>query len=115
MGVKAPTDRVTTVFVDPGLCVRGRNLEVEEAAGLGDVESLEDLGLTRCGVRALDHAALRTLHGDETHAVELLADVAPGVTGRVLDDPHEQQPQPAELHVAADPVLAVMKDRAQSE
>jgi len=50
--------------------------------------------------------------GDQVHPVELVAQVAPGVPGGVLDDPDQQQRQPAELDVAADPVLAVVEDGA---
>jgi hypothetical protein len=44
-----------------------------------------------------------------------VADVAAGVTGAVLDHSHEQQPEPAELDVATDPVLTMVEDRAESE
>ena len=53
--------------------------------------------------------------GDQVQAVEFVAGVAPGVAGRVLDDPDEQQRQPAQLHVRADAVLAVVKHRSQPE
>jgi hypothetical protein len=49
------------------------------------------------------------------HAVEFVADVAPGVAGGVLDHPQEQQRQPAQLDVGADAVLAVVEHRAQPE
>ena len=114
-GVKARTGRVTTRLADPGLCMRGRNLEIKETSRLGDVEGPEDLGLTGSGVRSLSHSSLSSLHGDQMHAVEFVSHVAPGVVSSVLKDPHEQQPQPAELDVDANAVLAVMKDRSKSE
>src|SRR5664279_5504456 len=86
--------------LDLGLRGGGRKLEVEEAAWLGDVEGGEDLGLTSSGGRALGHPSLGRLHGDQVHAVELVTDVAPGVAGAVLDDPHEKQPEPTELDAA---------------
>jgi hypothetical protein len=49
------------------------------------------------------------------HAVELVADVAPGVPGAVLDHPHEEKAQAAELDVASDPILAVVEHGTQSE
>src|SRR5665213_27206 len=49
------------------------------------------------------------------HAVELVADVAPGVAGAVFDDPYEEQSEPAELDVASDPVLPMMEDGTESE
>src|SRR5665213_3663507 len=115
MGASGRLRRVTTRSADLGLRGGGRKLEIEEPAGLGDVECLEYLGLTGGGGRPLGHASFGRLHGDEMHAVELVADVAPGVAGAVLDDPHEQQPEPAELDVASDPVLTVMEDRTQPE
>lgn len=55
------------------------------------------------------------LHGHEVHAVEFGADVAPGVAAGVLHDPDRQQPEPAELDAAADPVLSVVEDRPESD
>jgi len=50
--------------------------------------------------------------GDQVEAIEFVADVAPGVTGGVLDDTWQQQSQPAQLDVGADAVLAVVEHRA---
>jgi hypothetical protein len=44
-----------------------------------------------------------------------VAGVAPVVADGVLHDPEEQQREPAELDVAADPVLAVVEDRSKTE
>jgi len=67
----------------------------------------------QCG--ALGGPAVGGGQGDQVQAVELVTDVAPGVTDGGLDDPDEQQRQPAQLHVGADAVLAVVKHRAQPE
>jgi len=48
-------------------------------------------------------------------ACSRVADVAPGVAGVVLDHPDQQQGEPAQLDVRADPVFAVVEDRAQVE
>src|SRR5664280_3776095 len=93
--------RTTTRSRYQGLRGRCRKLEVEVAARLAQFERREDLRLAGRGGRALGDAALGGLHGDEVHAIELVTDVAPCVAGAVLDDPHEQQGQPAELNVAA--------------
>ena len=53
--------------------------------------------------------------GDQVHPVELVAGVAPGVAGGVLDDPDQQQREPAELDVSTDPVFAVMNDGAEAQ
>ena len=62
---------------------------------------------------ALGDAALDGFHRYEVHAVELVAHIAPGVAGPVLDDTDQQQTEPARLDVAPDPVLAVMEDRPE--
>jgi len=49
------------------------------------------------------------------HPIELVTDIAPGVAGTVLDDADEQQPEPAELDVGTDPVLAVMEHRPEPQ
>jgi len=53
--------------------------------------------------------------GDQVHAVQLVAGVAPGVAGGVLHHPDQQQDQPAQLDVGADAVLAVVEHRTQPE
>jgi hypothetical protein len=62
----------------------GRQLEVEEAAWFAHVEGGEDAGLAWGGGRALSDSAFGGGHGDEVHAVEFVADVAPRVAGGVL-------------------------------
>jgi len=49
------------------------------------------------------------------HPLEFVADVASGVGGGVLDHAEQEQGEPAQLDVGADPVLAVVEDRAQAE
>ena len=44
------------------------------------------------------------------HAVEFVAQVAPGVAGAGFGDADEQQCQPTQLDVSADAVLAVVVD-----
>jgi len=103
--------RVTTRACDLGLRGGGRKIEVEEATRLGDVEFGQDLGLAGGRGGALGHPSFCRLHGHEVHAVELVTDVAPGVTGAVLDDPHEEEPQPAELDVLLDRVVGKFTSR----
>ena len=50
--------------------------------------------------------------GDQVHAVEFVAEVAPGVAGGVVGvvgDADQQQRQPAQLDVGADAVFAVVE------
>jgi len=45
------------------------------------------------------------------HPVELVAGVAPGVAGGVLDEADQQEREPAQLDVGTDPVFAVVEHR----
>ena len=51
----------------------------------------------------------------EVHAVELVAQVAPGVAAGGLGEADEQQREPAQQHVSADAPLEVVVDGAQVE
>src|SRR5665811_2593221 len=93
----------------------GGDGEVEEPWWLGELERSQDGLLPGCGGRALCDLTLGGGQGDQVHPVEFVADVAPGLIGGVLDHPKQQQGQPAQLDVRADPVLAVVEDRAQAE
>ena len=53
--------------------------------------------------------------GALVQALELAADVAPGVCGLVLGDPDQQQRQPAQLDVGADAVFLAVMHRAEVE
>ena len=64
---------------------------------------------------ALCDVAVGGGEGDQVHAVEFVAQGAPGVAGGGFGDAHQQQRQPAQLDVGADAVLAVVVDRAQPE
>jgi len=46
-------------------------------------------------------------------SLQFVADVAPGVAGLVLDDPDQQQRQPAQQDVRADVVFAAVIDGPQ--
>ncbi len=89
--------------------------EVEEAGGLSELERGEDRLLAWGGRGALRDLAVGGSEGDQVHPLEFVADVAPGVVGGVLDDADEEQGEPAQLDVGADPVFAVVEHRPQSE
>src|SRR5665811_2265929 len=89
--------------------------EVEESRRLGHVERGQDLLLTGSEHGALRDVAFAGGEGDQVETVEFVADVAPGVAGGVLHDSDQQQGQPAQLDVGADPVLAIMEHGAQAE
>jgi len=70
-------------------------------------------GLLAAGERgSLGDLAVVGGEGDQVHAVEFMPGVAPGVAGGVLDDPDQQQGEPAQLDVGTDPVLPVVEHRA---
>jgi hypothetical protein len=77
----------------------GAGCEVEVFGGFGQVEGGQD-GLVATGEgRALGDAALGGGQGDQVHAVQFVAQVAPGVTGAGFGDPDKKQCQPTQLDV----------------
>lgn len=72
----------------------GAGCEVEVAGRFGQVERGEDGLLVAGQGRALRDAAVGGGEGDRVHAVEFVAQVAPGVAGSGFGDPDEQQCQP---------------------
>ena len=86
-----------------------------EAGWLGELEGFEDVLLAGGSHRALGDAAVAGLESDQVHAVKLVADVAPGAAGLMLDGADEQERQPAQLDVGADAVFAVVEDRPQPQ
>ncbi len=75
-------------------CRRG---EVEEPRGVGELEGGQDRLLAGGGGGALRDVAVGGGQGHQVHAVEFVADVAPGVVGGVLDHADQQQGEPAQL------------------
>jgi hypothetical protein len=95
--------------------VVGAGCEVEVAGRFGQVEGGQDGFLPAGEGGALRDAPVGGGQGDQVHAVEFVAQVAPGVAGAGFGDPDEQQCQPTQLDVGADAVFAVVVDRAQPE
>jgi len=100
-----------------GLLSSGRpgRLEIEEQRWLGDAEGSEDVALAGGELGALPARAGGPRECAEVHALQFVAEVALGVGGLVLGDPDQQQRQPAEEHVRADPVFLAMVHGAQVE
>src|SRR5687767_3973777 len=89
--------------------------EVEVFGGFGQVERGQD-GLLAVGGRgALRDAAVGGGEGDQVHAGEFVAQVAPGVAGAGFRGPDGQQRQPTQLDMGADTVLTVVVHGAQPE
>ncbi len=70
-----------------------------------DFQSLEDAELGFRDFGALPERAVRTGEGAHVYAVELATQVRPGITAGVLGDPGEEERQPAQQDVGADPVF----------
>ncbi len=64
-----------------------------------DAERAEDPQLRGGGLAGLVREAGGAAEGALVQALELAAQVAPGVAGQVLGDPDQQQRQPAQLDV----------------
>ncbi len=92
---------------------RGRRVQAGEACGFGQLEGVQDVALAGGELGALLAGAGGAGERAEVQALGLVADVAPGVAGFVLDDADQQQRQPAEQDVRADAVLAAVIDGSQ--
>ena len=88
--------------------------QTEEAGRLGDTCGREDRGLTGGRLGPLGHLTGGTREAPEMELVEFRADGPPGLAGRILGDPDEQQGEPAEQDVGPDAILSAVEDRAQS-
>src|SRR5712691_8391708 len=93
----------------------GGRFEVEEAGRLGQLEVAQDLFVAGGEFGALAADAGRAGEGAEVEPFELVAEVAPGFAGGVLGDADEEQGEPAEQDVGADPVFLAVVDGAQLE
>src|SRR5512135_1149529 len=89
--------------------------EVEELGWFAQAQRLQN-GLLAGGERgSLGDLAVGGGEGDQVRAVEFVPDVAPGAACGVVDDPDQQQGEPAQLDVGADPVLPVVEHRPERE
>src|SRR5712672_3388886 len=77
-------------------------LERDDLLRRGDGELGEQVPLRLGQLGALPEGAGRAGEGAHVQAVQVAADVVPGVAGGGLDDPDEQQRQPAQDDVGAD-------------
>src|SRR4051812_21830774 len=103
-----------------GVCIcvggsGGGGGELGELWWLGELEGVQDGGLFGEGGGAAPDGAGLAGEGAQVHAVELVAQVAPGVAGGGLGEADEQQGQPAQQHVGADAPFEVVVDGAQVE
>jgi len=90
-------------------CGRG----VDDLLRGGDLEAVEDAALGRGEVGGLPEGAGGAGEGAEGELGELAGDLVPGGSGGGLGDADEEQGEPAEDDVGADPLLQPVVDRAQ--
>src|SRR2546430_15206857 len=95
-----------------GSSVGGGGCEVEVFGGFGQVERGQDGLLVDGEGRALCVAAVGGGQGDQVHAVEFVAQVAPSVTGACLGDTDDKQYQTKKLDISAYAVLIIVVVRA---
>ncbi len=93
----------------------GRWCDAGERVRRLDAELGQDLALRLGELGGLLDLAGGALEGDEVEALELAAEVAPGLAGLALAEADEQQREPADQDVRADALLEAVEDRAQAE
>lgn len=87
--------------------------EVVEPRRFGELEGREGRALCWGQFSTLGDSALCSGEGDQVHAVELASDVAPRVSNLDLGNAQDEQCQPAQLHMGADAVLAMVIHRSE--
>src|SRR6266571_4256144 len=81
--------------------------------GFGQVQGLEDELVAGGELGAVGEGAVGAGEGAQVNALQLSAQPVPGLAGAGLGDADQQQGQPAQGDVGADPVFEVMVDGAQ--
>src|ERR1035438_3968935 len=92
-----------------GACWRG----LDDLLRAGDAEAGEDAALGGGEVGGLPEGAGGAGEGAEGELAELVGDLVPGGAGGGLGDPDEEQGEPAEDDVGADPLFQPVVDRPQ--
>src|SRR5579864_7508848 len=87
--------------------------ELVDLRGRGDAEPVEDVLLGLADLGALAEGAGGAVEGADGDAVELAAQFGPGGCAGVLGDAGEQEGEPAEDDVGADPLLFAVVDGPQ--
>src|SRR6266581_2926980 len=85
----------------------------DDLRGFGQVQGLEDVFVAGGELGAVGEGAVGAGEGAQVDALELGAQAVPGLAGGGLGDADQQQGQPAQGDVGADPVFQVVTDRAQ--
>src|ERR1035437_3341414 len=111
MGARPVTGRVTRRRDVPwsGRCGCGG----DDQRGFGQVQGLEDVLVAGGELGAVGEGAVVAGEGAQVDALEFGAQVVPGLAGGGLGDADQQQGQPAQGDVGADPVFQVVADGPQ--
>src|SRR5579863_5600119 len=91
---------------------RGRG-ELVDPRGRVDAELVEDVVLGPGDLGALPEGAGRAGEGTDGDPVELPPELGPGLPAGVLGDAGQEQGEPAQDDVGADPLFLAVVDRAQ--
>src|SRR5579875_188007 len=98
-----------------GLDGVGGSFEVEEGGRFVEGAGAEDRALGGGGLGPLLDQPGAAAEATEVHLVQFPAEAMPGLASAVLDDPDQEQAQPAEQDVGPDALLAAVEDGAQIE
>src|SRR5260370_15668021 len=111
MGAAPATGRVTRRRDPPwsGRCGGGG----DDQRGFGQVQGLEDVLVAGGELGAVGEGAVVAGEGAQVDALQLGAQVVRGLAGGGLGDADQQQGQPAQGEVGADPVFEVVVDGPQ--
>lgn len=97
------------------MCPRSSRVQGGDRSRRLDLQIGEDLALRSRKRRRLLNRPRRSLEPDQLDPLQLGADLSPTLPALALDDPAEQQRQPADQDVGADPVLEAVEDGADRE
>src|SRR5260370_34597383 len=113
MGAAPATGRVTRRRDPPwsGRCGGGG----DDQRGFGQVQGLEDELVAGGELGEVGEGAVVAGEGAQVDALQLGAQVVPGLAGGGLGDADQQQGQPAQGDVGAAPVIAVGGDGPQDD
>src|SRR5690606_27763054 len=89
--------------------------ELDDLLGRVDAQLGEDVALGGGELGALAEGAGGAFEGADVELLVVFTDAVPGVAGGGLDDADQQEREPAEDDVGADPVFEPVIDRAQLE
>src|ERR1700747_2918771 len=86
---------------------------LDDLLRVGNLQAVEEVALGPGELGGLPEGAGRAGEGAEGELAELAGDLVPGGAGGGLGDPDQEQGEPAQDDVGADPLFQPVVDRAQ--